>query len=428
MINSEYIEIILELLKKIGPQLHSLKLHNTIISKLSLLELLRETHKLKSLFLEDVQINDGSLEIQEKFKLETLEILYMENVNNPSTVADWVADNLVFLTIIDSPTRYSWDQMGRVFSIQKNLLQLNLSGVDIENFQYLQENCFVNDLALRDICFNNDKAFQSFAEFIKLQKNIATVQLDIVQDEKQNGNNYREILIHLWNLDTLSSFQIACADVATYLSRNFQNTSIEKFVIENELPKGFVLENIAFSFANVSVLDLNFEAPHPNIYNSCRFYNVNLSSLNSLQYLIKLKLNYVTNNMLNQLELPELREFSVSRTPQTDMEIWKKFIKKCPELLSLQMMENHFSNAHLQIILETAKNLNHLEFGLSKKTAPSEIEILIKLVSDCYKRLTTMKIRLWRFNRQKLIAAELEELCPGIQLEESSKLLTVIKK
>lgn len=423
-----YLNLIKKILKRTGPKLPTLKILNTKISKFSLLEILGKTHDLQCLFLEMVEFNGIRTFKNIQNKLKNLKYLYLEEVKNPAFIADVIPDTVTFLQMNESEENWTdWNQVRRIFEIQQKNHHLILSSLVVDDFEYSQENCSLYELSLDDVVFRTKEAFKKFSDFMKLQKNILKLKLDITSDELESQNDYSEIMTHLLNIETLDRVNLCCTDHLTIFTLKVHNKSTRKLVIDNFIQKDFSLILISSCFPNLTSLELNFEEPKRSSLNLyIRHANIDLTLLNLLLGLKVLKLNYVTNEMLKKLELPQLQEFVVWCTPVPDLKVWKKFTENCPKIQTLQIFDNQFTYYHVLEISKNFQDLKHLECGMARNVPREKEKLAFNLISDFYKKLNYMILKLRFFNNQK-VATKFQLQLPEVSLDLNEDFL-IIKK
>jgi hypothetical protein len=94
---------------------------------------------------------------------------------------------------------------------QKDLEEFSLDYCDINEFKFDAENCHIEKLTIETLEFLNDRAFDKFSEFMKIQESVRGLKLSFIEDELMN-RNYAEILTHLLSLKSLKKFTVDCAD------------------------------------------------------------------------------------------------------------------------------------------------------------------------------------------------------------------------
>ncbi len=97
---------------------------------------------------------------------------------------------------------------------QTNLHSLILDQLAINDFEWKELNS-LEKLTLTSVTFKQKEAFESFTEFIKTLEKVSELEFDIGDDQRDNKNNYSEILKHLLSLKTLTKLELLCEDIGS---------------------------------------------------------------------------------------------------------------------------------------------------------------------------------------------------------------------
>jgi hypothetical protein len=202
---------------------------------------------------------------------------------------------------------------------------------------------------------------------------LAINQADIIARDP----DYSAILTHLLSLKSLKKFTFG-RDFPEYTFEIFEhlkvcNPAVETLTIMNPPQVSYNLNSLSKLFPCVTDLKMtwpidSFDEQWPDDY-----LVVDLLPINSMKMIRKIEMNWMSLEILAQLELKELREFHVTEivSNQDDdlddddrLVSWRKFIDNHSQLEVLHMPKCKMSVEELQCTLENLSVLKSLEFNV----------------------------------------------------------------
>jgi hypothetical protein len=311
---------------------------------------------------------------------------------------------------------------------QKKIRVLKLSCSEVKDFKYNNENSDIKELKLKSLKFPEKKTFDSFTDFIKIQKSVKLAVFDIEKDEEDNQNDYSAILNHLLNLETLKYFKISYRDALKILPQlQITNPSVEFLFMDVDAME-VDFESFARFFPNITSLKINYK----NLYESSEELRKktikDFSAMNGCQKLQKIKTNFITGSILGRIFIRDLRELHLellSLYPHQwgllDLDPWQKFVKRHKNLELLKMSYPVLGFEHLKLILEGLPRLQRLtlELKIVDEKTDETIQLLGKNTGKWYDRMKDLHISM-DFDSTEDIDKKFKELFPNLEIRESS--------
>ncbi len=407
---------VLEFLKKHSADILKIKLHNLAFHKAVFLELMKAMQEIRELEICEIKFT-GTRGI-DHFKLKHLTKLDICWSTNLGFCTTFVPASLRSLKINCMWDRETLDP--EMLGKQKGLEELSLVYCGIEEFKFDPENCHIEKLTIDDLEFLNDRAFEKFGEFVKIQESVVELELSIQEEELEIRNQKKPgILTHLLGLKSLKKVTIDCKyeeDIPeVFPGLKVCNPAVETLIIANPYLRVDHLKSLSKFFPNVT--DLKITWPVVIFYEFPN--NVDFQPINSMKRIRKLEIQFASDEILAQLELKELREFHVFevyslryRVDDSDdddlvnpLANWRTFINNHSQLEVLQISESKTSVEQLQIALENLPLLKNLEFTVHNFDFVSEIpghssdeykkeqaEKTARLIAEKYDRLERLKL------------------------------------
>jgi hypothetical protein len=387
---SKYFPTLRENLETIGANVIKLEIEFSYGYKDPLQYVLQLTDNVKELIIDRVTIypnqKHSSTNIKvdlQKCKFPNLRRLDLISIQDFEMIEEVFhpVDSLHHLKLVNIQAE-EWGVYQQLLARQTNLLTLELDRVAIDSFEYKEWN--IEKLSLKNIEFTTKEALESFDRFIKTLTNVKDLELDFVAVEKANQNNYRELLVHLLNLKTLSKLKLSFREADSFISTlPIRNPSVTMCVIDREITNYY---NVYRWFPNIQSLCF---AGWPN-------GNGSFSALSSLKSLKELEFDGLHQQILPLIKCPTLKKFSVETTDyvyRLDPSIYKTFVENNPniehlknindsnfltylisnlpqlKILDLSKTSTHKSSQLVKLIGEKCGNLEHLEMQLSFREA-----------------------------------------------------------
>jgi hypothetical protein len=443
---------VLEYLKKIGDDILKIKLSNLAFNKADIVELMKIMQEIVELEISEIQFTETDPgDNFDHFKLKHLTKLNISHSTNPSFCFGLVPASLKSLNI-----EGHWNDKildAELLGKQKGLEELSLIYCGIIEFKFDPENCHIKKLTIGYLEFLNDRAFEKFSEFVKLQESVTELKLSI-HEEALEGRNQKNpgILTHLLSLKSLKKVTIDCEfddqTLEVFPRLKICNPAVETLTIENPYLHLHHFRSFPKFFPNVT--DLKITWPSVTFYKfHLQAFNVDLKSINSMKKIRKLEIELTSDEMLTQLKLKELRELHVTEFyslrdyddddsddddlghPLAD---WRKFINNNSQLEVLCMSECKMSVEQLQIALENLPLLKSLEFtvyGCNKallsenpeisaaKYKKEQAEKTARLIGEKYDRLEHLKLNFEPISGiKRMILNFLGKYYPSVELHK----------
>jgi hypothetical protein len=428
---------ILEFLKKIGADILKIKFDELFFYyKSDFLELMKALPKIEELEMKAVELlyeRDSDKKIED-FKLIHLTNLDIYRSTNLCFCTTFVPASLKSLKINYIFDEENW--AAEVLGKQKHLEELSLNYCKIEDFKFDPENCHIEKLSIEKVKFLNGSAFENFSDFMKTQDSVSELEFGFFEDQLKNLN-HKGLLMHLLSLKSLKKFSFGCGNkkeiFSVFSTLKVCSPGVDTLTIHNPLHEGADLNLLPKLFPNVTSLKITCKY-HEDLFDSDLS---DLSPINSMKMVRKLEIDHMTDVMLAQLELKEMREFHLKKIASViDYEVlanWRTFINNNSQLDVLHMPECSMSVEQLKITLENLPSLKSLEFtvygcdteliltllssivtGYEKKQA----EETARLIGENYERLEHLKLK---FEDEDISACILKYLAmhyPGVKLEK----------
>jgi hypothetical protein len=239
---------------------------------------------------------------------------------------------------------------------------------------------------------------------------------------QQTDGNFNDYLAHLFNSETLQ--EITCS--FGFLNPNIQrraNNNLTSLGILNMRPLAINYRQFTEWFPNVSTLAIKSPLSEANEREALR-NTIDVSPINSWS-LIKLELSFVTDRVLSQINLPNLKELKITNCYQgrnfSNERIWENFFRRHRQL---ERVDFYFDHHHwyLAIIVDNLPALKHLSFEVFVSEPDFEIDP-IDTVDGCYWRLKSFDISVrvpgMCFYRAKNYAKNLKGLS-GLEVSDDS--------
>jgi hypothetical protein len=427
---------ILGFLKKHGGDILKIKFDSLTLNESDFLEVMKFVTEVEELEMSEVESTESDPD--ENFKMKHLTKLVISESTNLGFCARFVPSSLKILKLIYIFEDEHWALA--LLEKQKHLEELSLICCEIQDFKFDPENCRVEKLTIDFLKLLNKSAFQKFSEFIKIQQSVTELTFSMSQDEWTN-HNYAVILTHLLSLKSLKKLSFGCAyyelTLEVFSRLKVCNPAVKTLIIMDPPHERADLTSLPKFFPNVTDLkitrlddDVYMEPVHP--------YFLNLQPVNSMK-IRKLDIYYMSEEMLAQLELKEMREFRMSEIVSTDgeeedefsLENWTTFINNNCQLEVLHLLECKMSVEQLQVTLENLPLLKSLEFTVFGFAAFSEnpeysadeykkeqAEKAAQLIGEKYDRFEHLKLNISCVNIRACILKYLEEHYPGVKLNK----------
>jgi hypothetical protein len=427
-----------------------MKFHNLSFHKADFLESLKALSKIRELEI-DVIFTTETDENFEDFELKSLTKL---DISGPTNLGSF------WVTIVPSSLKtfkyeglwnceiWAAELLGKL----KHLEELNLRAFRIEDLRFDPENCHIEKLDFF-VEFLDDSAFEKFCEFMKIQESVTEFKFSVQEDDMWDQDaGYTEILTHLLSLKSLKKFSLDCnygEDFLTFFSHlKVCNAAVEALIVENPSYYGTDFSPLPKLFPNVTDLKITSDDWFYKLEIDDDLIYAKLQPINLMKMVRKLEIDYVTDEMLAQLEMKELRELCIKEIvvpdngdgSDEDQEIvdpladWRTFINNNSQLEVLHMLPRcRLSVEKLIITLENLPLLKSLEltvFGFDFSTTREKISTIdrkkykteqakkaAKLIGECYNRFEHFKLDFDRNSLNSYIHNYLKKYYPGIKLE-----------
>ncbi len=386
------------------------------------------------------------------FELKHLKKLEICQSKSLSFCTNFVPSTLKILKFDTIFNNKNW--IAELLGKQKHLKELSLLQGTIGDFKYDPENCHIEKLEL-PFDFSNDRVFQKFSEFIKIQQSITELSLLLSPEELEDQNrDYPGILTHLLSLKSMKKLTIDCfyvEPILKVLSRlKVCNPTVDTLIINNPPDDGADLNWLPKFFPNV--VDLAITWPEDDFYDlTVDPLFVDLKPINSMEKIRKFEMQHMSEEMLAQLEVKGMREFHLGDNvsfgdDQEEIEMksrefwseslenWKRFLNNNCQLDVLDTFKCYMSAEKLLVTLENLPLLKSLEYTVnvcdcslsSEKITSSEhfeeyatdlAEKIARLIGEKYDRLEHLKFHS-AYKFQGAIENYLEKHYPGAKLNK----------
>jgi hypothetical protein len=366
----------LEFLKKIGAHILKIKFDTVFFFKPDFWKLMKTLPKVEEMEMKHMYFPSENQQIDvvfEDFELQELTKLDISASSDLEPFGKFIPASLKILKICGLWSQ-NWDAeaLGKL----KSLVELNLRFCRITGFNFDPENCHIEKLEIRLLEFPNGSAFEKFSDFMKIQESVTELELLFSEEEIKN-HDYKGLLEHLFNLKSLKKLIIDYrhVEISSILSKlKACNPTVDTLTILKP-PSGTDFKIFPKFFPNVSDLKITWKY-HENDFirwDFLRDLELNVKPINSMKKIRKLEIDYLSEEMLAQLDLNQLQEIYVSRCTNyvglardgDDLELvnlnWRSFISSHSQLKILHMSCCCFGVEQLQIALENLPLLTSLE-------------------------------------------------------------------
>jgi hypothetical protein len=248
--------------------------------------------------------------------------------------------------------------------------------VDVTDFEWKAWK--LEKLSLKRVEFPQKEAFQNFVAFIKSLDGITELELDVVEDQRENGNNYSDVLTHLLNLPSLTKLDWKNPDISNL---SIINPSITAFTI-------YVNDaSIFHAFPNIQKLNLQ------PLFGE--FRNETISAMNSLKQLREVILNSDNFRMMN---CPQLKKFTIHFGERDkDEPNLDEFIKRHPNIEWLELhTETQWPSKYYIRALKNFHNLKTLKiydaFGAPEPLKYFDGLVAVKFIGNNFGNLEHLEL------------------------------------
>jgi hypothetical protein len=443
MENKFFVPSVLEFLKKIGADILKIKFNSLTFSKSDFLGVMKALQETRELEMNGIRFKEtGPDQGIYDFKLKHLTKLEISGSTNLKNVFGFVPASLKTLKVKNMWEEEHWDP--ELLGKQKSLEELSFDFCNIEKFQKFDpENCHIRKLEIDFIKILNDRAFEKFSDFLKIQESVTEFKLFLSYRELMESNHdYTGVLNHLLSLKSLEKFSLECnedEEILEVFSRLMvSNPAVDTLIIQN--PTCLCPDLTALPKLFPSITDLKITWPNVGSYELYNFY-VDLEPINSMKMIRKLEIDYVSDEMLAQLDLKELREFYLTKIVSTvdgrvcdddfldHLGSWTKFIESHTQLEVLHVSHCCLGADLLLIALENLPSLKSLEFlvyerdfnyysddpeDLSDPYEKRLAENIARLIGENYDRFEHLKLNLFGDSIRRCVLNYLEKHYPGV--------------
>jgi hypothetical protein len=368
-----------EFLKKIGADILKIKFNGLFFFKSDFWKLMKFLPRIQELEMTDAFLSNQSnhdIEI-EGFELQELSKLEISGSTDLEVFGTIVPASLTILRFDGTQGEY-WD--AEVLGKQKQLEELYLQECGIKDFKFDPENCHIKKLEIHYLNFLNDSAFEKFSDFMKIQESVTELKIGIYEEYRLKNHNHARLLEHLLSLKTLNKVTIDCKHnneiISILSSLKVCNPAVDTLIIM-KLPRNRTdLKSLPNLFPSVTDLKINWKFPENNFYRQESFWalRLDLQPINSMKQIRKFEIEYLSKEMLAQLDLNQLQEFRKGTSNETsfvararnnnELETvnlkWRTFIDRHNQLEILVLPYCHISVEQLQIALENLPLLKNL--------------------------------------------------------------------
>jgi hypothetical protein len=418
---------IMEVIKSIGANVIEVHLDDLETSDTVFLEMMKLLSNLRELTIS----GSGNLYESRRSKLSPdskLTNLIKLDINEPKKILEaLVPDSLKILKIgsFSNPYQPYWD--AAILGKQTGLEELSLIKLQIDFSGFDAENCHIKKLEIGELSFLDQISFKKFTDFLKMQESVVELELNI-DENKLRAHDYAGTMTHLLNLKSLKKLHINCYNwngiTATFSKSNFCNPAVDSLSIKNT-SSGADLKKLPKFFPNVTDMKI-----HDG------YYSVDLQPINSMKQIRKLDVEYMSEQILVEFQLNQMRELIISRSDRlTPLAIWKTFINNNCQL-EIFHMKWSMPIEHLLVTLENLPLLKSLEFkvdgfiaidvpaGLCRveflaRYKKEQLEKAAKLIGQNYDRLEHLKLDFYGASEiERNILDFLGKYYPGVKLQK----------
>jgi hypothetical protein len=435
----------MEIMERIGANVIEVQLNNLQVTDAVFLKLMKLLSDLRKLTISGRgNIFESNLSSPD-FKLTNLIKLEAKVSKNLKLLGALVPASLKVLKLADETssktvTKTNWD--AEILGKQTCLEELSLEGFKIAVFKYHPKNCHIKKLGIRGLSFLNQFSFRKFSDFMEMQESVVELELNVGEKELKN-HDYTEILTHLLSLESLKKLTIGCQngnEIFTAFSKiNLCNPAVNTLAFEN-LPSGADLKSLTKFFPSVTDLKSTWDSYSFQAFQNSRFV-VDLKSINSMTKIKKLEIDYMSDQMLVELDLKEMQELIISKSGRFwHLISWRTFIKNHSKLELLHMAHCDSSLQHLLVTLEglpLLKNLESIVNGFSfaiigpradmpiknlaeymENSRKEQTEKAAKLIGENYARFVHLKLDFHLPDVNRIVLEFLGKYYPGVKLHK----------
>jgi hypothetical protein len=274
-----------------APFMENLKIFGSKIIKLTIedstgyanrvLEVLRLTKNVQemTIYFLDIYKSTRSKKI-EQLNFPNLKSLKLVTIDNFVAIQDAFNQVKSLENLKLHSLRFSkWESYQPLLFRQSNLRSLELIEVKIDGFEWNELN-LLEKLTLQNVTFPQKEAFEKFNEFMKTLEKVSELELDIRDDQRDNKNNYNEILKHLFNLNSLSKLTLFCENIGSLISGlQIQNPAVENLTTNQPAVRRYFPNLQQLRIKNTTVPNVNFVST----LEVARFIGENLGNLKHLE-------------------------------------------------------------------------------------------------------------------------------------------------
>jgi hypothetical protein len=340
---SQFFPAVRDTFETMGSRISKLSIAESLAYKEPFLDLLQLVNNLQELTINHVTIRQLTARLKYKAvdpkqcKFPELRTLKLIGILRLEIIRDAFnsVDSLRHLQLVDVELA-EWPVYQQILAKQSDLRTLELDQVEIDKFEWDEWN--LRKLSLKRVKFPRKEAFQDFVAFIRSLDVVTELELDIVEDQLKNRNNYSEVLTHLLNLPSLVKLNWMSPDIS---GLQIQNPAVRTFTVHPGLAS---YDQIFRAFPGIQKLE--FSALRDKQYGRFEIKNDSLSAMSRLKGLreIQLGLGLICWDMIPKINCFLLEKLTIDCNlyfyhylDDRSNGDWKSFIERHPNIQSLEL-------------------------------------------------------------------------------------------
>jgi hypothetical protein len=335
--------------------------------------------KVKELEIDEIYIieTDPDKEIFEVFELKHLTNLKISCSRNLEFLAKLVPSSLKVLQLIAANNVHE-----EILEKQKHLEELSLNYCEISDFKFDPENCQIKTLKVRSL---SNEVFKSLSNLLKAQKSVTEFEFGIYEEGQSIDYNYTDLLTHLLGLETLKKVTFTCEleeeTLQASSSLKVCNPAVDTLIIQKP-PTGADFKMFPKFFPNVTNLKIFWALNSEDYIVSEMFESrieLDLIPINSMKQIRKFEIDFMTEEMFDQLKLDQLQEFHMSWDLDSDLwdEVWDEDLWQMVNWNWRTFINNH-SQLKILHIPKCKVNVEQLQFALENLPLLKSLELTVK--------------------------------------------------
>jgi hypothetical protein len=367
-----------EFLANIGARILKIKFKKLSFNKGDFWKLMKTLPKIKELEIKEICIRETDADEKnfKEFELKHLTKLKVFRSTHLGFFFKFVPSSLKVLQLIEIDKVHE-----EILEKQKHLEELSLIYCKIDDLKFDPENCHIKTLKVRAL---SNEILKNLSNFLKVQKSVTDFEFGIYEEVQSIAFNYTELLMHLLGLKSLKKVLFSCElkqeTLQALYSLKVCNPAVDTLTIVQP-PREADLKMLPKLFPNVADLEITWFSEFDENGFYWEFFDhrftLDLQSINSMKQIRKFEIDYMTEEMFDQLKLDQLQELHITEESDFCREVWDQDLLQMVNWNWRTFISNH-SQLKILHIPECNLNVEQLQFALENLPLLKSLEVTVK--------------------------------------------------